>query len=215
MAAGGYVGGVEASFWGNVASQSVCNAVTGRSPMTDADLDAAAAQAILIDGPLGAFGAMGERALWLRGLRGERGGVLGAEGELLTSRYLGVSRGGETIPEGESYSGYKRILDFPSDETMSKWGVVVESKNKAYLTNERGGQLSDFAFYAKEKFGAQLRVYHRPGATISSELTSLMHDSGEPVNIQFTPIPQQPFIIGFPMPSVDSRSTRGIERQKK
>lgn len=75
---------------------------------------------------------------------------------------------------------------------------MVEVKNKAYVFDERGGQVSDFSDLAANA-NADLRLYVRPGSEIASSVTALP-------NIAIGPIPQRPLVITVPAPSFDQRA---------
>jgi len=196
MVGGGYAGGATAGVFTNTTSTLLVDAATGR-PVTGGQLWDATVHGIAVDGPLNAVGAVGERYIMISNLPGRQSNVFGAEGELLVGRDLGVApaRGSETITG--TTSGRTRRPDFPTARTLADYNAVVEAKNKAYVFDERGGQLTDFADFAAGN-GAELWVYTRPGADIASSVLGLP-------NARFMPIPQQPMVVTVPVPEFDRR----------
>ena len=194
MLTGGYAGGVAGGLFSNTTATVVVDAVTGR-PITGAQVWNATVHALEIDGPLNTVGAVGDRFVMIRDLSGNTSNVFGAEGELLTSRGYGIApaRGTEQI----TINGNIRKPDFPTARTLGEYGAIFEAKNKAYVFDERGGQLTDFSDYAASQNG-DLWVFTRPGADVAGTVAGLP-------NASILPIPQLPLVVTVPVPNFNQR----------
>jgi RHS repeat-associated protein len=195
MITGGYAGGAASGLFSNTASTVAIDVATGR-PVTGTQIWDATKHSFEIDGPLNTVGAVGDRFVMIRDLAGTTSNVFGAEGEILVSRDLGVqpARGSEDI----SVNGNTRRPDFPTARTLDQYNAVVEVKNKAYVFDERGGQLTDFSDFAAQN-GGDLWVYTRPGADVAGTVLALP-------NASIRPIPQLPMVIAVPIPEFDRKA---------
>jgi hypothetical protein len=191
---GGYAGGVAGGIFSNTTATVVVDAVTGR-PITGTQVWNATVHALEIDGPLNTVGAVGDRFVMIRDLSGNTSNVFGGEGELLVGRRYGIppARGTEQI----TINGNIRKPDFPTARTLSEYGAVFEAKNKAYVFDERGGQLTDFSDYAASQNG-ELWVFTRPGAAVAGTVAGLP-------NASILPIPQLPLVVTVPVPNFNQR----------
>jgi hypothetical protein len=172
--------------FGNTTSVVVIDAATGREPSFERYQDAIE-HGFTIDGPLNLVGAAGERALLLKSLPGRRANVLGAEGEILVSRRYGYERASGREEITGTLSGRDRETDFFSTDTIPDHDAVFEVKNKGYVFDERGGQVSDLADFATGA-GADLWVFVRPGTRVAGTVSGLS-------NAVIMPIPQMPTIV--------------------
>jgi RHS repeat-associated protein len=186
-ALGGYVGGTSASLITNTTATLGIDIVTGRQVTADQLLDGAR-HSLTIDGPLSLVGAPLERSGMIYELPGNRANALGAEGELLVGRSIGVdpANGSERI----TINGRQRRPDFPSDETIARWNEIVEVKNKARLSASDIRQIGDFDTLAQSQ-GATLKAYERPGAGLSAQVPGLN-------NVRWLSIPQHPLVVTVP-----------------
>jgi RHS repeat-associated protein len=194
MVTGGYAGGVAGGVFSNTTATVVVDTFTGR-PITGAQIWDATVHAIEIDGPLNTVGAVGDRFIMIRDLSGNTSNVFGAEGELLVSRDYGITptRGNQQV----TVNGNTRKPDFPTAQTLQEYGAVFEVKNKAYVVDERGGQLTDFSDYAASQNG-DLWVFTRPGANVAGTVAGLP-------NASILPIPQLPLVVTVPVPNFNQR----------
>ena len=140
--------------------------------------------AFTVDGPLSMTGAIGERSMLIKSFPGNQSNVHGAEGEYLVGKQYGVERALGT----EQYQGanQSRTTDFQSSDTIRKFNAVFEAKNKGYVFDERGGQITDAANFANSQ-GADLWVFVRPGARVAGTVSGIS-------NVRILPIPQQPHV---------------------
>jgi hypothetical protein len=200
MTVSGYAGGVVAGTFGNVTSTIALDVATGR-PVTWDQLWRAERQALTVDGPLNALGAVANRFAYEYGFRGNAINRLGFEGEGLPGRAIGYepTNGSQQIP----INGRQRRPDFDTTVTLPERNAVFEVKNKARLST--GGadndvvQIGDFAQHAAAA-GGDLLLYHRPGM----DLTPLSGIG----NLRPIPIPQQPLVVAVPQPIRDRSSTK-------
>jgi RHS repeat-associated protein len=194
MVTGGYAGGVASGIFSNTTATVVVDTATGR-PITGAQLWDATEHSLEIDGPLNVVGAVGDRVVMIRGLRGTTANVFGAEGELLVSRKYGIQPASGT--EQITINGNTRKPDFPTATTLQEYGAVFEAKNKNYVFDERGGQLTDFSDFAASQ-GGDLWVFTRPGSNVAGTVAGLP-------NSVIMPIPQLPMVVTVPVPNFNQR----------
>jgi RHS repeat-associated protein len=198
MVVSGYAGGVVAGTFGNVTSTIALDVATGR-PVTWDQLWRAERQALTVDGPLNALGAVANRFAYVYGFRGNASNRLGFEGEGLTGRAIGYepTNGSQRI----NVNGNQRRPDFDTTVTLPERNAVFEVKNKQALSADDVAQIGDFAQHANtQQPGSNLMLYHRPGM----DLTPVSGIG----NLVPVPIPQQPLVVAVPQPIRDRGSTK-------